>query len=320
MFKKVIGGFDMKIDKIFSSLEIMDPQTFDNITIFPLRLEIANMPYFITLDSALKTGKFLIKEVNAFGEVPVLKVINALSEQVLILDGEELKGGKQNRVVNTSILVKKNSELTIPVSCTEAHRWDYTSEDFKDPDVIMPIEIRKKKNETVLQNLASRGEFRSDQFLIWDIIDLYQRAYNVDSETSAMRDVYEKEKDNLENKVRNFPYIEGQNGILVYINGGFEGIDIIPLVSAYKNLHEKLIKSYIFRYPYKKYYEVKEVNKRIFEEISKIEPLKFKSVGLGWDLRYSGKRYIGSILLYKNKPIHINFLRRIDGTMYSKVF
>ncbi len=279
----------MKIDKIFSSLEIMDPQTFDNITIFPLKLEIDNMPYFINLDSALKTGKFLIKEVNAFGKVPVLKVINTLSEQVLILDGEELKGGKQNRVVNTSILVKKNSELTIPVSCTEAHRWDYTSEGFKDSDVIIPMEIRKEKNETVLQNLISKGEFRSDQVSIWNMIDLYKRAYNVDSATSAMRDIYEKEKDNLENKIRNFTYTEGQNGILVYINGGFEGMDIIPLVSAYKNLHEKLIRSYIFRYLYKKYYEVKEVNKRIFEEISKIEPLKFKSVGLGWDLLKENK-------------------------------
>ncbi len=300
----------MKIDKIFSSLEIMDPQTFDNITVFPLKLEITNMPYFITLDSALKTGKFLIKEVNVFGEVPVLKVVNALSEQVLILDGEELKGGKQNRLVNTSILVKKNSELAIPVSCTEARRWDYTSEDFKDPDVIIPIEIRKGKNETVFQNLFSKGEFKANQRLIWDMIDLYQKVYDVDSKTSAMRDIYEKEKVNLENKVKNFPYIEGQNGILVYINGRFEGMDIIPLVSAYKNIHEKLIKSYVFRYPCKKYYEVKEVNKRIFEEISKIEPLKFKSVGLGWDLRYSSKRYVGSVLLYKNKPIHINFLRR----------
>ena len=38
---------------------------------------------------------------------------------VLLLDGEELAGAKQNRVLNSTILVKEKSELIIPVSCTE---------------------------------------------------------------------------------------------------------------------------------------------------------------------------------------------------------
>ncbi|MEN3011354.1 MAG: DUF6569 family protein [Dictyoglomus thermophilum] len=305
----------MKIDKIFSNLEVMKPQSFEDMVVFPLSLKIDNIPYFITLDSALKTRKFLIKEVHTFGEVPVLKVINHLSEQVLILDGEELRGGKQNRVVNTSILVKKNSELVIPVSCTEAHRWHYISDVFEDPDVI-PIEIRKGKTESLLRNLLSKGEFESDQGLIWDMINRYHMDYDVDSETSAIRDVYEKEKDKLKDRLKKFPYIDGQNGILVYVDGRFEGMDIVPLTSAYKELHEKLIKSYLFRRPLKKKNNLfKEENEKIFDEISKIEPLKFKSVGLGWDLRYGDDKYIGSMLVYRNKPIHINFLRR---TMYSK--
>ncbi len=38
---------------------------------------------------------------------------------VLILDGSELKGAKQNRIVNISILLKKNFEIIIPVICVE---------------------------------------------------------------------------------------------------------------------------------------------------------------------------------------------------------
>jgi ARG and Rhodanese-Phosphatase-superfamily-associated Protein domain len=35
---------------------------------------------------------------------------------VLILDGEELVGAKQNRIVNVTILVVTQSEIVIPVS------------------------------------------------------------------------------------------------------------------------------------------------------------------------------------------------------------
>ena len=46
------------------------------------------------------------------------------------------------------------------------------------------------------------------------------------------------------------------------------------------------------------------------KEIEAIEPLKFKSPALGWDIRIASKNYVGSILTYANKPIHINFFKK----------
>jgi hypothetical protein len=56
-----------------------------------------------------------IEEVSEGGDVPT----------VLLLDGEELIGAKQNRVLNTTVLVAAHSRLTIPVSCVEQDRWAY---------------------------------------------------------------------------------------------------------------------------------------------------------------------------------------------------
>ena len=57
------------------------------------------------------------------GSVPALRVVNRGLHPILIVDGEELVGAKQNRVVNLAILVAAQSAFTIPVSCVEAGRW-----------------------------------------------------------------------------------------------------------------------------------------------------------------------------------------------------
>ena len=40
-----------------------------------------------------------------------------------LVEGEHFLGGKQNRTVNTSVLVPALSDLEIPVSCLERSRW-----------------------------------------------------------------------------------------------------------------------------------------------------------------------------------------------------
>ena len=45
--------------------------------------------------------------------------------RVLFLEGEELVGAKQNRILNTSVLIAAHTKSKIPVSCVEAGRWGY---------------------------------------------------------------------------------------------------------------------------------------------------------------------------------------------------
>ena len=47
-----------------------------------------------------------------------------------LMAGEQLAGGKQNRVLNASIMVAAHSELPLPVSCVERGRWAYRSAHF----------------------------------------------------------------------------------------------------------------------------------------------------------------------------------------------
>ena len=71
-----------------------------------------------------------LEEVSEGGSVPQLLVENRGNNRVLFLEGEELVGAKQNRILNTSILVPAKSKIKVPVSCVEQGRWRYTSKHF----------------------------------------------------------------------------------------------------------------------------------------------------------------------------------------------
>ena len=57
-----------------------------------------------SLEEALADGTVKVTEVSAAGHVPELRVKNSGATPVLILDGEELVGAKQNRIVNVTVL------------------------------------------------------------------------------------------------------------------------------------------------------------------------------------------------------------------------
>ena len=111
---------DILITDFVSKISFGETQSFKNLQIIPLFTEGEEGPVYLTLKEALEKRLLVVKEVSAEASVPALKVINNADVSVLLLDGEELAGAKQNRVLNTSILVKKKSGLVIPVSCTEA--------------------------------------------------------------------------------------------------------------------------------------------------------------------------------------------------------
>jgi len=110
------------------------------------------------MKEALEKAVLIVTEVSEGGSVPNLKVANKGDAPILLLDGEEVAGAKQNRVLNTTILVGGKSEVVIPVSCTEQGRWTYSSREFFEigqPHVDQP---RMVKNRSVNVAYVARAK------------------------------------------------------------------------------------------------------------------------------------------------------------------
>ncbi len=133
------------LTKTFANIEFLKPQTYENITIVGLKTDIENNTDILHLKKALDLELVEINEINEAGTVDTLKVKNESNVPLLILDGEELIGAKQNRILNTTVLIPPKTEIPVPVSCTERGRWAYNTPKFEKTNNIASGRIRFKK-------------------------------------------------------------------------------------------------------------------------------------------------------------------------------
>ena len=107
-----------ELDFLVASLELGHPQIHGSLTVIPLQAHTGEGPAYLSLAVALEKDLVVIGEISQQGSVPELQAENLGDTPVLLLDGEEVRGAKQNRVLNTSVLLKERSRALIPVSCT----------------------------------------------------------------------------------------------------------------------------------------------------------------------------------------------------------
>jgi hypothetical protein len=283
------------------------------MTVVPFRLDAPPGPSYITLKEAMKGHMVSVLEVNQGGCVPELKVINGADVSVLLLDGEELVGAKQNRVLNTSILLRAESEGVIPVSCTEHGRWSYMSAEFAASDALMSPALRSRKVRSVSASLQAERQYASDQRDVWDSVAELSAAMRVPSPTGAMHDVYRAKESDLEAYLKAFAAVDGQKGLLVMIGGKAVGFDLVSRPEAYAQLHGKLVRSYAMDALLSKDKKGMEPSanpaKAFLKEAAACEGKAHKSVGHGWDHRFEGKAIVGSALVYRQTVIHAAFFR-----------
>src|SRR5512135_788820 len=141
-----------KLTAILNGATVGQPTAHLNMAVYPLHVPNGHQRRYDTLDEAIKTGTLKVVEVSEGGSVPNLKVQNTGPLPVLLVVGEELIGAKQNRVLNTSLLVPANQELTVPVSCVEQGRWSYTSRAFGSSTTSSHLRLRQSQVNNVTQN------------------------------------------------------------------------------------------------------------------------------------------------------------------------
>ena len=313
------------IKQYIDGINIGDAQSYRNLAVFPLVSDYALDLDYLTLDEALDEDAIDVVELDQDGSVPELKVVNKSEVMILILDGEELVGARQNRIVNTTILIAGKDTLVIPVSCVEQGRWSYDSKKFSSQKRVMSPRMRAGKSEQVDFSLDLSGSFTSDQGAIWNDISAKALRMDAASPSSAMSAIYEKKDRSIKDYTQHFSLTESQVGAVFMINGRVVGMDCFGKPETFEKVFEKLVESYALD-------AIDTPESAKDSKVERDKAAKFvgfpttcnlkphPSVGLGIDCRLESNTITGFALAHDGKVLHLSAFSKTGSEHKEKSF
>jgi len=117
--EKKLRPFDVKE----LAVRVSGPYVHENLTIFLLHGKDQDDRDYLTLDQGLDRKLVTIgeKEREQVGE---LQLENKSDRYLFLQEGDRLQGGRQDRIIVTSLVVPPRSgKLTVPTFCIEQSRW-----------------------------------------------------------------------------------------------------------------------------------------------------------------------------------------------------
>ena len=294
-------------------ITVGNPTTFRNLTVFPLLRPERDReePEYLLAEDALAQGTARITELGEGGSVPELRLENDSGKPVLLFDGEELTGAKQNRVLTLTILARPGAVTVIPVSCVEARRWHRMSDTFKTSEQVMYARARAAQTSQVSYSMRSTGTRRSDQRAIWHELDQTSSRMSASSPTGAMSAVFAEHAEATEEFVRAFDCAPHQAGVAFWIGGKFAGLDLLDHPRTLRRLFPKLVRGYALdavgeagaesAAP-----EADDSVQAILDGIGQAENFTQDAAGLGVDVRFHGAELTGAALWERDRYVHIS--------------
>ena len=304
------------VKSLASRVKVGEPTAFRGLTVWPLLGDASVEPGYLTLDEALQRGVAQVTEVSASGSVPELKFANSAEMPVFLMDGEELVGAKQNRVLNLSILAPAGKTIVIPVSCVEAGRWRQTSAAFQSSPRAHFATGRAKRNASVTEARQDRGSSQSDQGEVWSDIAQMADRLSVDAPTHAMADAFEQHAPAIEDFVRAFAPVEGQVGAAFAVGGHTSGMDLFDCPVTLAKMLPKLVRSYaldaLAADPASKPPSGTGAA-RLLQAVSDATVSVHGAAGEGEDLRFAAPRLAGGALVAWGRIVHLAAFRVSPG-------
>jgi hypothetical protein len=271
--------------------KVLEPIRHGNLTVFPV---VAARSYptaeFLTLDEGLRSGEVIVTEAgNVQGlirrpatpvrhdgaQVNRLVLVNNSKRPLLLLAGEIVTGGKQDRVIGKDRIVPAESDpVDLSVFCVEPGRWVATSEHFGASQAMYGSAIGGSTHGAVPMAMMAQPSVRAkamadqDQGKVWAEVRKQQanQAVNVEAsapsvaielaQTSSYAKVMENEEvkkqvdavakpieHNYQTLIRQ---LRDRNavGVVVAVNGRIIWADVFASTNLLEKYWPKLVRSY----------------------------------------------------------------------------
>jgi len=255
---------------LHSGYKVLAPLTSGNLTIFPIVTTSSHdTSMFITLDEGLRSGEVVVTEagnvrglvrrptptrpIDGSAQVNTLVLVNNSKHPLLLLAGEIVTGGKQDRVIGKDRIVPPQSEpIDLGVFCVEPGRWVAHSDKFGGYSNLAQPSVRanamgKKDQQEVWNSVRT-----SQAMVIQNVPAAAPEVNETTSYAGAMGGAnVKREMDKitapLERDYRNVIHdLRDRNavGVVVAVNGEILWTDIFASTDLLDRYWQKLVRSY----------------------------------------------------------------------------
>ncbi len=283
------------VSALLDRLEIGQPLSHGALTVVPLLAPAQADPDWLTLSEA--GAAVTIAEVSEAGEVPALSLVNDADRPVLLLDGEELIGAKQNRILNTTVLAAAHAAVRLPVSCVEQGRWRYRGTRFDAGDASVFASARARKAARVSTSLREVRIHLSDQGEIWRDVAGKASQHRVASPTGA--------QGILAQARRALAPRPGQVGALVAVAGRWIGLDLLPSPGLFERAWPRLCAGYAAEAVGRDERAPAPDPHALLKDLAQAPAEDAPAVGLGREYRLAGNAMAGAALVVEDKVAHL---------------
>ena len=169
------------------------------------------------------------------GSVGALRVKNPLGELVLLYEGQELVGAKQNRILERTILVGAGSALEIPVACVEQGAGR--------TGAVASRPRRARRTRRCAAGATSPAHSTRAESGAEVAAKQATRLHSY-SPTGAAESLYLDSRATLDEYAQALPRLDGQAGALVGIAGELVCLDYVGRSDVFAGLYLKLLRGY----------------------------------------------------------------------------
>lgn len=285
------------------------PITRAGISFFPVYLMENRLP-------EIATGPAAARVIDELGDASVgdLTVTNPGKTPLLLVEGEQFLGGKQNRTINVSVLVAAGATLEVPVTCLEQGRWG-RRRGFRPAPTNTPRRVRRTLHDAVAAQAGTMHARRGNQSEAWGAIDGELRQLRMQSPTAAVADsdgVFERDRERgaaAEELARLGP-LPGQCGVVVTHGPRIVGTEVFGAPELLRPHWPALVRSYLLEEPTAAGWPSPDRVLRALRGIGFAPCGHSGGLGLGQERQFTSEKGAGQALMLEGAVVHASAFSR----------
>jgi hypothetical protein len=260
---------------------VLAPVSYKNLTVFPVRgRDLVAAGDYVTLDEGLRRGTVIITEKGAGGvagasprdprvsvarqqrniaqrgdgaTVNELALVNKSGKKLLLLAGEVVVGGKQDRIVQEDRVVPPvSTPVALDVFCVEQGRWQPERASAGAGPVARPVQAADNFSGLGAishPKLRAAAQDRKEQGAVWNEVRANNARLGTTNSTETYREVYASRKvsaqiDEYVSALRREVLQPGVVGVVVARNGEPVWAEVFASHTLFAAYWPKLLKSF----------------------------------------------------------------------------